>query len=399
MNVKEKTAVVVGAGIAGASICLSLKERNIKTILIDSDSGPAKHASGNPIGVVYPFLTKHKTAESEFSLAAFQYFLSIWEKFHLKDLVPHVDGIYYLMDTKETYDRYSHSIISHQIPNHIAKESVEPFSNSPALFFPEGKSVSPVDLTKQILILANPRIEYSCKLLTWEESKQNSKLQILCKTSNEEIHCDYLFLSQGYQFTEDVHLNWVPLKKVRGQILQIPEQKPTNKYGILFGDYITPPIAGYQVLGATFDEFKLEQESRPEESELMWKTLLQKLPELTSKWEPQNPRLFSTRVSYRTQSQDRSPIVGKLPNISKIDLSIKYQNALRSGEKEMKIPYYESVGILNGLGSRGLTHSLYSAEILVSSILGEPNLLPEKISKSLRPDRFLLRMWKRDQLT
>ncbi|MBM9590092.1 FAD-dependent 5-carboxymethylaminomethyl-2-thiouridine(34) oxidoreductase MnmC [Leptospira sp. 201903075] len=399
MNFQDKTAVVVGAGIAGVSICLALKEKNIKTVLIDSDSGPAKHASGNPIGVVYPFLTKHKTAESEFSLTAFQYFLSVWKKFHLKDLVPHVDGIYFLMDTKESYDRYSHSIISHQIPSHLVKESIEPFSNSPALFFPEGKSISPVDLTKQILRLADPQTKFSCKLLAWEKSKEDHK--ILCQTSEGEIKSDYLFLSQGYQFAEDPHLGWLPLKKVRGQILKIPEQKQTNTHGILYGDYITSAIGGFQVLGATFDEFKLEEESRPEESESMWIDLLKKLPKLSSEWGSQNPRLFATRVSYRTQSQDRSPVVGKLPDISQLDLSVKYQNLLRNANKNMQIPYYESVGILNGLGSRGLTHALYSAEILVSSILGEPNNMhiSEKIFNSLKPDRFLIRMWKRDQLT
>ncbi|TGM59320.1 FAD-dependent 5-carboxymethylaminomethyl-2-thiouridine(34) oxidoreductase MnmC [Leptospira vanthielii] len=397
MDHQEKIAVVVGAGIAGASICLALNKRNIKTILLDSDTGPAKHASGNPIGVVYPFLTKHKTTESEFSLAAFQYFLSIWDKFHLKNLVPHADGIFFLMDTKESYDRYSNAIISNQIQNHTAKESIEPFSGSPSLFFPEGKSVSPVDLTKQILTLSNPLTKYSCKLLSWKEEDNESK--VLCQTSEGEIECDYLFLTQGYQFANDPHLEWLPLRKVRGQIVKIPEQKQTNTYGILYGDYITAAIDGYQVLGATFDEFKLEEEPRPEESESMWKELLTRLPNLSSLWEPQNPRLFATRVSYRTQSQDRHPIVGKLPNISKLDLSVKYQNLLRNADKKMNIPYYESVGILNGLGSRGLTHALYSAEILVSSMLEETSPISETTFKSLKPDRFLIRMWKRDQLT
>lgn len=396
MTHKEKIAVVVGAGIAGASICLALKQRNIKTILIDSDTGPAKHASGNPIGVVYPFLTKHKTSESEYSLDAFRYFLSIWERFHLKNLVPYVDGIYFLMDTKESYDRYSNAIISNQIQNHIAKESIEPFSGSPALFFPEGKSISPVDLTKQILFLSNPETKYSCKLLSWKEEENRSK--VLCQTSIGEIECDYLFLTQGYQFADDPHLEWLPLRKVRGQILKIPEQKPANPFGILYGDYITSAIEGYQVLGATFDEFKLEEEPRLEESESMWKELFNRLPNLSNHWEPQNPRLFATRVSYRTQSQDRHPIVGKLPNISKLDLTVKYQNLLRNANKKMNIPYYKSVGILNGLGSRGLTHSLYSGEILVSSMLEETIPISETIFKSLIPDRFLIRMWKRDQL-
>ncbi|PJZ85339.1 FAD-dependent 5-carboxymethylaminomethyl-2-thiouridine(34) oxidoreductase MnmC [Leptospira harrisiae] len=397
MNNETKIAVVVGAGISGASICFALKKRNIQTILIDSELGPARHASGNPIGVIYPFLTKHKLAESEFSLAAFQYFLSVWDEFHLKSFVPHVDGIYFLMDSEEAYDRYSNALKSHQIPTHVANEKLEPFSGLPAIFFPYGKSVSPVDLTKQILTISNPETKYSCKLLSWEELESDSK--IICQTSVGEIQCDYLFLSQGFQFARDPRSNWLPLKKVRGQILKFPEQNPTNAHGILYGDYITSAINGYQVLGATFDEFKLEENPRPEESILLWEKLTSKLPKLSEKWGQQNPSLFPTRVSYRTQSQDRHPIAGKLPNISKLDLTVKYQNLLKVGKKHMEIPYYESVGILNGLGSRGLTHALYAAEILVSSIFEGQNITSESIFKSLKPDRFLLRMWKREQLT
>ncbi|MCW7493939.1 FAD-dependent 5-carboxymethylaminomethyl-2-thiouridine(34) oxidoreductase MnmC [Leptospira sp. 2 VSF19] len=394
---QNKTAVVVGAGIAGASISLALKQRNIETILIEADTGPAKHASGNPIGVVYPFLTKHKLAESEFSLASFLYFLSIWEKFRLKNLVPHVDGIYFLLDSKNTYDRYTNALISHQIPISLAKESIEPFSNLPSIFFPEGKSLSPVCLTNQLLILSEPTIKYSTKLLDWEESENGTK--VICQTDGGKIECDYLCLTQGYQFADDPNLAWLPLKKVRGQIIKFPEQNPTNSQGILYGDYITPAINGYQVLGATFDEFKLDENPRPEETENLWKELSKKLPNLVSQWDPQDPQSFSPRVSYRTQSQDRHPVVGKLPNLSKLDLSITYQNSLKNSQKKINIPYYESVGILNGLGSRGLTHALYAAEILVSTMLKEPNSIPEPIFNSLKPDRFLIRMWKREQLT
>lgn len=397
MNTKVKKAVVVGAGISGASICFALKKRNIQTILLDAESGPAQHASGNPIGVVYPFLTKHKLAESEFSLAAFQYFLSIWEDFHLKSIVPHADGIYFLLETDSAYDRYSNAIKSHQIPDNVANEKLEPFSGLPAIFFPNGKSVSPVDLTKQILSISNPETKYPCKLHSWEETENEEK--VICQTSDGEIQCDYLFLSQGYQFANDPHSNWLPLQKVRGQILKIPEKKPTNTYGILYGDYITSAIDGYQVLGATFDEYKLEENPRPEESILLWQKLIKILPNLSEPWGPQNPSLFPTRVSYRTQSQDRHPVVGKLPNMSKLDLSVKYQNVLRNGKKQMDIPYYKSVGILNGLGSRGLTHALFAAEILVSEMIEGQKITTESISKSLKPDRFLLRMWKREQLT
>lgn len=394
---QSKTALVVGAGIAGASVCYALSKQNIQTILLEQESGAAKKASGNPIGVVYPFLTKHKTPESEFSLLAFQYFLELWESLELGQRVPHVDGIHFLLDSNSAYDRYSHSLLSHCIPETLACLSKEPNSNLDALLFPKGKAVSPVLLTKELIRIANPLESYHTKLLSWEMSDANGNL--ICHTEKEILNVDYLFLTQGYQFFTDPKLEWIPMKQVRGQIVEIPSSMFQNQISILYGDYITAEIGGKRVLGASFDEFHLEEETRPKETFDLWNGLQSKLPNLLKNWEKIDIQNFDTRVSFRTQSQDRHPIVGKLPNLSRLDTSIKYQNLFRKNAKTFEIPYYETVGILNGLGSRGLTHALLAAEILVCDILSQSINISETIRKALKPDRFLLRKWKRDELT
>ncbi|TGM35245.1 FAD-dependent 5-carboxymethylaminomethyl-2-thiouridine(34) oxidoreductase MnmC [Leptospira biflexa] len=396
-TLEEKTAIVVGSGIAGASICYALSKQNINTILLESESAPAKHASGNPIGVVYPFLTKHKTAESEFSLIAYTHFLEVWERLGLENSVPHANGIHFLLETESNVDRYWHALLSHQIPESIAKQSFEPNSQIKALYFPKGKALSPAILTKELIRLAHPTMKLQSTLVSWREKESDGKL--ICETNEEKFEVDFLFLAQGYQFTKDPFSNWIPMKQVRGQIVQIPSAFFQNQTSILYGDYLTAEIKGERVLGASFDEFHLEIEPRINETITMWETLQSKLPNLHNDWKTVDVSQFGTRVSYRTQSQDRHPVVGKLPNLSTLDTTVKYQNMFRKDHKPFQIPYYESVGILNGLGSRGLTHSLLAAEILVKSILNQTMDIPNNLINSLKPDRFLLRMWKRDQLT
>lgn len=398
----NRTVIVVGSGIAGASICYALSKQNIKTILIEKESKPATKASGNPIGVVYPFLTKHKTAESEFSYLAFQYFLELWDSLDLGSTVPHVDGIHYLLDSESAYDRYSHALKNHQIPKSLAEITMDPYSQKDSLYFPQGKALSPVELTKELIRYAKPEEVYQTNLISWEETEG----KIICQTNKESIHADYLFLALGYQFASDPRLNWIPMKQVRGQIVQVPMSYFPNNTSLLYGDYLTAEIDGQRVLGASFDEFHLEEEPRMEETIQLWKGLQEKLPNLRESWDGVDLSQLGTRVSYRTQSQDRHPVVGKLPNVSQLDTSIKYQNLFRKKGKPFQIPYFESVGILNGLGSRGLTHSLLAGKILVNLVLGLPKEnpkaemdVPEHIIQSLKPDRFLLRMWKRDQLT
>ncbi|MCW7461892.1 FAD-dependent 5-carboxymethylaminomethyl-2-thiouridine(34) oxidoreductase MnmC [Leptospira limi] len=394
---QSKTALVVGAGIAGASVCYALSKQNIKTILLESESSAAEKASGNPIGVVYPFLTKHKTLESEFSLLAYQYFLKLWESLDLGKRVPHVDGIHFLLDSPSAYDRYSHSLRSHHIPESLVCLSKEPNSNLDALLFPKGKALSPVSLTKELIRIANPMEQYQTKLLSWEVNEENGN--IICHTEKEILSVDYLFLTQGYQFLMDPKLQWIPMKQVRGQIVRIPSSNFQNQYSILYGDYLTAEVGGERVLGASFDEFHLEEKPRPKETFDLWNGLHSKLPNLLKNWNEIDIQNFGTRVSYRTQSQDRHPVVGKLPNLSLLDTSIKYQNLFRKNAKTFEIPYYETVGILNGLGSRGLTHALLAAEILVCDLLSQTLEISDTIKKALKPDRFLLRKWKRDELT
>ncbi|GBF42536.1 hypothetical protein LPTSP2_18240 [Leptospira ellinghausenii] len=394
---QSKTALVVGAGIAGASVCYALSKQNIKTILLEQESSAAEKASGNPIGVVYPFLTKHKTLESEFSLLAYQYFLELWESLDLGKRVPHVDGIHFLLDSTSAYDRYSHSLHSHHIPETLACLSKEPNSNLDALLFPKGKAVSPVFLTKELIRIANPMEHYNSKLISWEVNEENGNL--ICHTEKEILYVDYLFLAQGYQFVMDPKLQWIPMKQVRGQIVRIPSSIFQNQFSILYGDYLTAEIGGERVLGASFDEFHLEEETRQKETFDLWNGLQTKLPNLLPNWKEIEIQNFGTRVSFRTQSQDRHPVVGKLPNHSLLDTSVKYQNLFRKNAKTFQIPYYETVGILNGLGSRGLTHALLAAEILVCDLLSQKLEISDTIKKALKPDRFLLRKWKRDELT
>ncbi|TGM01232.1 FAD-dependent 5-carboxymethylaminomethyl-2-thiouridine(34) oxidoreductase MnmC [Leptospira jelokensis] len=409
-KIEGKTAVVVGGGISGASVCYALSQRKIKTILLESESSPATQASGNPIGVVYPFLTKHKTKESEFSYLAYRYFLELWEALDLGIHVPHKDGIHFLLETSSAYDRYSNAIKSHQIPADTVLIKKEKHSNFDSLYFQKGKAISPIALTKELLRLANPELKFNSPLLRWQPSETDGKNPddgtLICQTETESISANYLFLTQGYQFTNDPKLRWIPMKQVRGQIANIPGSICKNETSILYGDYITAELNGERVLGASFDEFHLEKEPRTKETIMMWEGLQKHLANVISEDQAIDLKNFGTRVSYRTQSQDRHPVVGKLPNVSELDTTVKYQNLFRKNGKPFQIPYFESVGILNGLGSRGLTHALLAGEILVNQITNQTMdnskltmEIPEHIIQSLKPDRFLLRMWKRDQLT
>ncbi|MDF3819284.1 FAD-dependent 5-carboxymethylaminomethyl-2-thiouridine(34) oxidoreductase MnmC [Leptospira sp. 96542] len=388
-----KSALIVGAGIAGAATAFSLSKRGVNITVLDSQKKIALGASGNPAGVVYPFLTKHKTNESIFSIEAFRFFLETWEKENLKNFVPYSNGVYHLINTDEDFIRYSNAIESHSLEySNIARLTEEPITNKNAIYFPLGKTISPVDFVKSLLDISGAKLILNTDYLQWEESGGSIRI----RTNQQEFTTDFLVFSNGSELFDDEKLSWLPFKKVRGQILQLPDIKIQN--AILYGDYITANLKDGSILGASYDEYKLDPSTRINESEALLLNLSKTINLHQMGIENISTFLKShfTRVSFRNQTEDRSPVVGLLPN-----KSLFIQNNLRKkgeNKKFEEIPYYNSVGILNGLGSRGLTHALISAEILARQLLKERPLLEEKIENSIKPDRFLIRMWKQDRL-
>ena len=58
-----KTAIVIGAGIAGCASAYALAQRGWQVTLLERHQDIAQEASGNPRGVLYPRLASHSTAQ------------------------------------------------------------------------------------------------------------------------------------------------------------------------------------------------------------------------------------------------------------------------------------------------------------------------------------------------
>ncbi len=143
--------------------------------------------------------------------------------------------------------------------------------------------------------------------------------------------------------------------------------------------YLTKNQDGIFVVGSTYDEFKTDRDWSEEDEckilerlesltdvylDMNFEEILEKRKS-TRIWNERNSNQDSIegnnfRISHRSQTRDRSPLIGKL------------------GDD----------WIYSGLGSRGLVTSLLGGEILASMILDEPLPIPKSIVFSLAPERF-----------
>jgi tRNA 5-methylaminomethyl-2-thiouridine biosynthesis bifunctional protein len=389
---------IAGAGIAGASLAYALKLRKMDVTVYDP-IGIAREASGNPVGIFYPYLAKFPIPSSLFSLSSFYYANQILNSIptqQRKTINPET-GLLYKLDSQDKLNKYSTSIKSHNLPEsvaHILSNSQTQFImknsgqeiKSDNLYFPSAKSISPVHLI-QFLLDEIPFIneslnDYFKPTNPQEfEKKDNESNKIQLDNSNNSI----IIYCNSYHLLKEKFAADTPLKKVRGQLYIANQDDPIYSYlkknpsPMCSESYLTKNQDGIFVVGSTYDEFKTDRDWT-EEDECKILERLESLTDVsldmniediiekrksTRIWKEKNSNQDSIegnnfRISHRSQTRDRAPIIGRL------------------GEN----------WIYSGLGSRGLVTSLLGGEILASMILDEPLPVPKFIVHSLAPERF-----------
>ena len=98
------------------------------------------------------------------------------------------------------------------------------------------------------------------------------------------------------------------------------------------------------------------------------------------------------RVGWRAQTPDRLPLIGALPDLHALA-------AARRADAPRLVPRIRSersgLYVFTGLGSRGLSHAALGAELLASWISGAPCPVEADLRDALDPARFALRAQRR----
>ncbi len=402
----NKTAAIIGGGLAGTACAYSLAQRGWQVHLYEREADLAQLTSGNPAGVLSVNLSIHNRVHNRFYQYSYYYAVN-----HLQQLFAHekltnsfnrCGVLQFAVNEKEAAEQKS--LIDQQLwPNNwlqtVSAKQASELSGIPChvggLLFPKSGWIQPYALCHQQCQHPNIKIHFSQSVeqLIFNENHWyllDEKLNELNKTSVVVI----ANAMDALKFSQTKNL---PLRPMRGQVSLLPSTQASEqlKTVLSYEGYTTPAQNSWHSVGATFSPNDVDYSIRMQDHKMNIDLLQQHFPEFHQYLFENSNTLLQGRVGMRCQTPDYLPITGPVANE---DFFIENYAALRTGHAHQKLSsghYWPGLYVSLGHGSRGLTTTNFCAEIIASEL--DQDFFPAETSvvSALHPARFLIRNLKR----
>jgi tRNA 5-methylaminomethyl-2-thiouridine biosynthesis bifunctional protein len=397
-----KTIAVIGAGLAGAHTAFALAERGFSVTVFEANT-IASGASGNPQGVVYTRFSHQNDALAQFNSQAL-YFADTFYRNDFYEKIKSHCGVLHVSSSAEQFN--TQKLIANRFAQNprIAKmlnpaQSQQKSGINSAvdgLFTEFGGWLRPVILCQQLLSHPSIKVIEQTPITALEKTATASATTwILRATEKQKFFADLVVIANAYKANEFEQSRHLMLKAIRGQMSygELADNHGFNLITCLCGDgYVAPPIAldnGKLQLsfGATFDinnqnKAISEHDSQSNLERLKQLIKPQSLPQLQN---------VSARVSFRCATRDYLPIIGPVCDATATCAAFGAYRNNKYSVVDSPGHYHQGLFINVGHGSRGLAYTPLSAEIIASTICGEPLPVDMKLYKQLHPARFLIR--------
>jgi tRNA 5-methylaminomethyl-2-thiouridine biosynthesis bifunctional protein len=351
-------AVVVGAGIAGASVVKSLKNNNINNFLVlDKGLSGASQTSAHAEALCHPYIGRGASRLQKLTFLAFNEARHVWATNWRGK------GVFHLPRTQEGFSK--ETIGQRLLEQGFTPEKAVPLSKEEALakinvnaggtYFPEGGWVNIQGACHEVfetLLPSQARWSTEVDVINFENG-----CWYLRDASHELIAVSKrLFLANGLgaqRLCESIKID-LPLKPVRGQLSRFRFNHHSSwvehmpKVALSGKAYCLPPVLvekdAYEwVIGSTYDEgiddLNEWDESHSENGALMREMLGLKFLE-------EELNAHSAFVGVRCVASDRLPIIGPVNG-------------------------YQGLYTLTSLGSRGVMWSALASQMFTEHLAHE----------------------------
>ncbi len=380
-NDKEKKAIILGAGIAGASIAYKLAKRGWEVDIIDKNDKPGMGGSGNHCGAVTPLITLPQISLGQMYERAFLQAVSFYKELGIGEF----NGLKHYVYDKTYQKRWD-------AWDEIKSELIVCKEDKIGKYFEvvNGGYLQPFKACED-LVNAFENIHFYGNHEIIDITNEDKNYTI--KTDKKLFKTNTLIIALGYESEKILSNHSWNLQKIRGQVTFLPNIVMTNEPLCAKG-YVCPFIGGKQVIGATYIKDDECLSVRNEDNKLNLAHVKQFLNGAI--FEPQK---LDGRVSFRCSSSDRFPLIGA---IGDVDFFKKEYKALPW--KKHKPEFFKNASYLPNLyissahGSRGLVSGILGANIIEAMLEGLPVPLEENLLHELNPNRFTIRRLQRQEV-
>jgi len=408
----QKSAAIIGAGLAGCAVAEALSRRGYQINLIDKEPDIALGASSNKLGIFFPVLQKKPTPTSLYSFHAYNYLLRHLEFLHRHNLKTgfHQTGLLQIIENEKNRERFISALNNHDFINDdlcmVSQKDIKNITgiDTPheGILFKKAGYLSPRDLCNANIAMIKKRDvafnfinNYHLSNIAYIENKwQLKNLQ-----NNQTVSADIVIFCNSAEVKNMAQLEWLPINHFRGQLFELTANNLSKnlKMPLCGENYILPEHENTHITGATFDHSS-DLNIRPKDNHIIWNSISRLIPEISISMADINVEKMSSKAGLRSAAIDHFPVIGALPDQPQF---LKTFSSLRHGELHMRRSlknnfnlencWHPSLYTMSGLGSRGILYSQLGAELLASIINNEPLPIEQSLVNALNPARFLVR--------
>jgi tRNA 5-methylaminomethyl-2-thiouridine biosynthesis bifunctional protein len=398
-----RSAVVIGAGLAGAAACERLCAHGWNVTLIERHAAPAQEASGNRAGIFMPLLSRDDNIPTRLTRAAYLHALRRWQALGgMADdgsapVRGRQCGVLQLARDAE------HAALQEEVvdawrypPDYVrwldaGQASALLGSATPhgAWLFPQGGWANPASVCRAMLAACGDRLErvFHAEALALERAGE----RWLVRGGDGAVLAEaaHVVVANGAGAMGLPQAAPLPLYTMRGQVTHLAADTFAALPLVVCREaYMTPAMDGIASVGATYERTAkrtAEQDAEQEAERALRpasqaENLARARDILGAARVPADPPLAG-RVGLRCMAPDRLPLVGALPDYT----------APGAPERLRDVARHAGLHALLGYASRGLIWAPLAAELLVCQLEGLPSPVEATLAAALDPGRFLLK--------
>jgi len=387
-----REAVVIGAGIAGASVARRLAERGWAVRVLERHALPAQEASGNHAGILLPVLSAEWNNLSRIASLGLGYARRMLERLALDhpEIDWHPSGVLRLARNPRHAAQQLKIASRLNLPPDFARW-VTPEEGSrligarveqPGWWFPHGGWVNPPNTVRALL--DHPGITLTTSVAVQRIERVDEHWRVEDQTGACVAESGTLILANACALNS-LMPGALPLAPVRGQISLTPALEGRGLKAVACREgYVIPAREGLHCFGASFAHGVHDPRPRIEDH-------LGNLTRLTSilpDWNGLEPGSLGGRVSHRCATPDRLPIAGPLHDAEAFRRDFEGVHLGWPARRFAPARLHPGLWVSTGHGARGLVWTALLGEFIASALEGDPLPLTAELLHALHPARF-----------